>query len=29
MPHPQQTGLITKWIDAPTKSIDIAGAAFV
>ena len=29
MPHPLQTSSIDKWIDAPTKRVDAAGATFV
>jgi pimeloyl-ACP methyl ester carboxylesterase len=29
MPHPLQTSSIDKWIDAPTRRVDAAGATFV
>jgi pimeloyl-ACP methyl ester carboxylesterase len=29
MPHPPQTDLTIKWIDAPTKSVDVAGTTLV
>ena len=28
MSHPLQTRSIAKWIDAPTKSVDVAGTTF-
>jgi pimeloyl-ACP methyl ester carboxylesterase len=29
MSHPLQTGSVDKWIDAPTRRVDVAGATFV